>query len=506
MTTYRRNLKNSILSIIYALSLILMFPLISCEDRQAPDIDIITPHAGATLRRDVQIEISAHDNEDIQSLTLFLDDSLLHEFPGEPYKVTWNTRGFENGSYDLRGKATDANGNETLSKSVPVTIANTVVSAIFSKDWLCNDCAQGVIFVNRLDGTLLGQASWTGNDTVRMPPIYTTRPDTGRMNVTTMRNDGLGNILVTTYMDIPGGERLKYKGLPRVFLNDFEYMRFNMTNIPSHSGWSISNGYSDSWAYPDSIRASVNQRNYRDEVSVYLQLSNTSSGNRYRWLENQISGPIDLDLSALSPTSNRVIQFPPGGGERARSILTGYRTLGSYYDAAYLLDRSRIFNFNDYTMTVHPPPSLMADYKTYMYYYDAGGWNYNTVFGIIPEAFNKLEADLNFISNNKNGFEISTSGNYDQLKSLWRHSISSGTVEWNVYGPPELTRYSLPYLPSLAEEVFPQVIRQQVVLISVELTDYSELDSYDEVLETRFGTEGYFNQYVRESRTRVKIY
>ena len=110
-----RNLKIVKVSIIYLLSLILMSLLISCEDRQAPDIDIIAPQSGAILRGDVKIEISAHDNEDIQSLNLYLDDSLFHEFTGEPYKVTWNTRGFENGSYDLQGKATDTNGNETLS-------------------------------------------------------------------------------------------------------------------------------------------------------------------------------------------------------------------------------------------------------------------------------------------------------------------------------------------------------------------------------------------------------
>ena len=503
MPAFRRTVKTLFQSLIYPLSMML---LISCEDREAPSIDIITPHAGAILRRDVKIEISAQDNEDIQSIKLYLNDSLFHEFTGEPYIVTWKTQDFENGIYDLKGKATDANGNETLSKSVEVTVANTLVTAIFSRNWICNDCDQGVIFVTALDGTLLGQANWTGNDTVRMPATYTTRPDTGRINVTTLRNDGLGNILVTTYLDIPSGVRLKYKGLPRVFLNDYEYMRFYMTNIPSHSGWSISNGFSDTWSYPDSMGINVNVRNYMDEVSVYLQLANTSSGTRYLWLENQISGSITLDLSTLSQTSSRVIQFPPGGGGQARSILTGYRSLGSYYDAAYLLDRQRIYNFSSNTMTVHPPPSLMADYKTYMYYFDAGGWYYNTVFGAIPEAFNKLEADLNFISNNKNGFEVSTSGNFDQIKSLWRHAISSGTVEWNVYGPPELTAYSLPYLPSLAGQLFPRVVREQLVLISADLADYPELGSYDEVLEIRFGTEGYFNEYVHESLTRSKTY
>ena len=479
--------------------------LLSCEDNRAPEIQIITPHAGSTLKRDVTIEVAVSDNYDLLRIEILIDGEVFAEMAGSPYRTTWNTREYENGPHMLQCKAIDTNGNETLSAGIEVTVANSLVSAIFSNNWICTACDRGVIFVTGKDGTLLGQASWTGNDTVRIQATHTTRPDTANIDVTTIRHDGLGNILVTTYLDVHGGDRLMYKGLPRVFLNDYEYMQFSFTNIPSHAGWSVSNGFADSWAYPDQIHASVNLRNFRDQVSVYLQLANTSGGTRYLWLENQDSGPVTLDLANLSQASSQVIQFPPGG-DQARSILTGYRTAQSYYDAAYLLDRQRIFNFSDNTMTVHPPPALMADYKTYMYYFEAGGWIYNTVFGPIPEAFNKLQAELNIASGDKEDFVISTSGNFDQIRSLWRHTISTGTVDWNVYGPPDRPIYALPMLPSLAAEIFPQVQRDQVILILTDLIDYTELDSYEAVLNTRFQTAGYFNEYVRESRTRSKNY
>ncbi len=477
--------------------------LMCCEDRHSLEIEIIKPVDGANLRRDVTIEVDVQNNDDVSAVDIYIDDELFRELTQPPWKTTWNTRDTENGSHTIKCKGRDVSDNEKVSPSIEVIVENTLISAIFTNDWICTNCDRGVLFVSAPDGTLLGEASWTGNDTVRIFPTHTTRPDTGRINVTTIRHDGLGNILVTTYMEVPGGERIKYKGLPRAYLNDFEYMVFQLSNIPTHNGWSISNGFADAWAYPSVMGASVNTRNYMDEVSVYLQLSNTSVGTQYLWLPNQVSGTVSLDLSSMSQASSQVIQFPPGGNQ-ARSILTGYRNAESYYEAAYLLDRQRLFDSSNNTMTVHPPPGLMADYKTYMYFFEAGGWVYNTVFGEIPESFNKIQADLDFVSTSREAFEITTSGEFDQIKSLWRHNISGGTVDWNIYGPPDLTAYQLPILPSVAQEIFPQVQREQIVLLLADLIDYTELNSYDEVLETRFQTDGYFNEYVRESRTRSK--
>ena len=477
--------------------------LFNCQKSNSGSLEIVKPGENATLRRTVNIEVHADGLDDIQSVQLFLDDEQLVELNAAPFKYAWNTRDFENGAHDLSAKAVILDGDDLRSDAVNVTISNTLVTGVFTNDWICNTCNQGALVVTDRHGSLLGQASWTGNDTVRLAAVNTTRPDTGYIDVTTVRYDGIGNISITTYLDIEGGDLLRYKGLPRVHLQAFDYMRFSFSNIPSHSGWSISNGFADVWVNPGQIQSSQNVRNYVGNASVYLQLSNTGTGSKYLWLPDQSSGTINVDLGNLAATSSRIIQYPSGISQ-SRAVLYGYLEEESYYSGTFLLDRRRIMDTAANTMTVHPPPSIMADYKTWMYYYADGGWFYNTVFGDIPESFNRTGADLDFTSAEKDNFEISTSGQFDQTRALWRHSRPSGNVDWNVYGSADRLSYSLPILPELVTDLFPDIHRDQMALVLVDLIDYSELETYRDVIDTRFHTGEYFNTYVRESRTRSK--
>jgi hypothetical protein len=493
--------------IFHRLWFIIILLFISCEEGVnpgLPEISISSPLNNATVAGVTPISVLIADDNGIASVEFFLDGNLLETLHNEPYTANWNTLDYENGEHSLQCRAIDIDGNETLSNQIIVRVANALFTAKFVNNWLCDDCGTGVLFVQDLSGNLLGQASWDGNATVVIEDVNQSLSDSGRISVTTMRGDGYGNVNIATYLDLPRGEIWTFRGLPRVDLNFFQTIDFNIGSVPAHSGWSVSNAYAELWGFDTQIPAELSLKTYKAESGVYLRLSNTTNGTAYLWYDGLAPQSYDISLSNLLATTEHSVQFPSDAQE-ARTLLYGYTAAGDYSHGSFLLDRVR-FDPNTTTMRVHSPQSEMQDYRTYMYYFKNGGWNYNTVYGDIPRQFGSIDASMTFVSGSKNNFEITTTGTFDQIRSYWRYRSGETVYTWNIVGRNDLTNYRVPDFPSLVAQFFPNMARSQFVLSKVELLDYPELTSNEEIWDIRFKWAGYFNQHISESRTRSKDY
>ena len=481
--------------------------LIGCQEgvnTSLPEISISSPLNNSTVAGVTSISALVADDEGIESVEFFVDGDLIETLHSEPFTASWNTLEYENGEHSLQCRAIDDAGNETLSNQVVVRVANVLFTAKYVNNWLCADCGAGVLFVQDMSGTLLGQSSWTGNATVVIEDLNQSPSDSGNISITTMRADGYGNVNIATYLDIPRGETWTFRGLPRVDLNFYQTIDFSISSVPSHTGWSVANAYAELWGFDTQIPAELSLKTYKAETGVYLRLSNTSNGTGYLWYDALQPQGYDISLSNLISTTEHSVQFPSDAQE-ARTLLYGYTVSGDYSHGSFLLDRVR-FDPNTTTMRVHTPQSEMQDYRTYMYYFKSAGWNYNTVYGIIPGQFETIDASMTFVSGSKNNYEITTTGTFDQIRSYWRFRSGESVYTWNIVGRNDLTNYRVPDFPSLVAQIFPTMLRSQFVLSKTELIDYPELTSNQEIWDIRFKWAGYFNEYISESRTRSKDY
>jgi hypothetical protein len=84
---------------------------------------IIAPTAGATVGRQVLIEVAAVDDIGVDKVRFLIDGVLLQEVFTAPYQVTWHTNSLVDGSlHTIRVEALDVAKN-IASQEIPVTIS-----------------------------------------------------------------------------------------------------------------------------------------------------------------------------------------------------------------------------------------------------------------------------------------------------------------------------------------------------------------------------------------------
>ena len=114
--------------------LILAF-ILSCEninmdnpnslDETPPLVHITYPANQSTLSGAVLITAYAFDDNELESVKLYLDDVMILQSDTGPYQFNWNTLMYEDDqNYILSATAEDSSGNKTFSKSIQVKIDN----------------------------------------------------------------------------------------------------------------------------------------------------------------------------------------------------------------------------------------------------------------------------------------------------------------------------------------------------------------------------------------------
>ena len=118
----------------FYLSIILML-FLSCEgpffdvpadeDSIPPTLTITFPADQSILSDSVLISAYAFDNVGLEKVTLYLNDSIVHESTEGPYEYRWSTlENAEDEFHTIRAKAVDLAGNENFTNTIQVLVDN----------------------------------------------------------------------------------------------------------------------------------------------------------------------------------------------------------------------------------------------------------------------------------------------------------------------------------------------------------------------------------------------
>ena len=94
----------------------LLFFTISCEekitqDTTPPSIEIVSHNSGEKVSGVIKIEVKTEDDQEIEKVEFFIDDSLLLTDIETPYEFLWNTELHENSEYTVEVISSDNSGN-----------------------------------------------------------------------------------------------------------------------------------------------------------------------------------------------------------------------------------------------------------------------------------------------------------------------------------------------------------------------------------------------------------
>lgn len=98
-------------------------PPVQTADAIAPSVSIVSPTAGATVKRTASVTVKASDNVAVTKVSLYVDGALIGSSTAAPFTISWNTKKTAIGNHTINVKAFDAAGNTGLSSSLTVNVS-----------------------------------------------------------------------------------------------------------------------------------------------------------------------------------------------------------------------------------------------------------------------------------------------------------------------------------------------------------------------------------------------
>lgn len=121
----------------YIWAIIIFILLFGCaQDTQAPEVEITYPVNGSVVNGTENITAEATDNEGIERVEFYIDDSLVSTSTALPYTYTWLTTPLQDSTiHALYATAYDAAENEGMSPTISVIVDNgNVCGGFYSFD------------------------------------------------------------------------------------------------------------------------------------------------------------------------------------------------------------------------------------------------------------------------------------------------------------------------------------------------------------------------------------
>jgi thermitase len=93
-------------------------------DTTAPQVQLLSPAAGAKLSGVVLVDVAATDNVGVARVDLVVSGVIRASLAAPPYRFTWDTRQGPSGMVNLQARAVDAAGNESMTPAITVGVSN----------------------------------------------------------------------------------------------------------------------------------------------------------------------------------------------------------------------------------------------------------------------------------------------------------------------------------------------------------------------------------------------
>jgi hypothetical protein len=365
--------------------------------------------------------------------------------------------------------------------------------AHFTEDWLPED-AEGFIVISDLKGKALASATWTGNERIGFKLELEKGDKPARLIVTTgVRYPYYGQVYLTSNCNVLPGD-WTWRGKPQLEYEGDATLQFS--NPPSGGGWYRVSGlnYSTSGDLPVQIHI---HRLYVTQDDLCFMLYPDEGATRSLWI-NAIR-PWEtrtVDLNNLEPAVEEVVQLPRTSSHFLIDF-RGYPTLGKYYQGAYYLDSHEMWGEESLFDFGFTHPQEMTAFRTLIVLFDSpdhwdGDYWYYARYGAAPSSTTTINADFAIESSRADNFEIDITGRVDNVLSNWSGRYQYDGMRWQVYTHPDYIRFALPEMPDHIRDEFNLPYAIQFVLDDVQIMDYPDLDSHEEVIETLFQSDDYF--------------
>ena len=360
------------------------------------------------------------------------------------------------------------------------------------------DDVTSFIFISDGDGNVLADSGFIGAASFELFADTSLSPPPDKIGVTTVTKVGEYYWIVTNLSIDKGSEWTWYNPYygPEVIGQSY----YTFTNLPDDLFRVIisSNGRSRS-AYNDYDTYELSHYESLEDVLIMGLLNDGSA--IYKIVQGVSVGEThSIDFSEFS-VANQIIMNNNSDLNCDYSRLDGYDSNDSFigykrHRLNYIGGEGINWDSNQNFIFNYPPE--LGKFRTTAYAGDSwgttGGKNwFQSTAGEIPQTFEKINADISVINSEINNFAVNLTGTFDQ----WSINLSNseGSGYWFVYVNPSINNGKLPSFPTSISNEYPELLRQDFIMNSVDVTDWLCAENYEEWHDLYFYTDGYYLDY-----------
>lgn len=417
--------------------LVAVFVFISCaKDDIAPIITSLNLEMNDTIRNIYTIELEATDNEKINKIELFINDSLVAEDSRMPFLFEWNTLKAIDGNHSIRLTVTDPEGNKAESNTEVYVNNNLLIlnaGAIgYYPNYLIVSDEQGNVLdtanLKRFTKTVLKpQRPFEGNavNLIWIEKIagYSQRTE------------------MSAYVHVKRGSEYKLIVFPEP--ESFKYVKIHFKNdIPYFSGIRI---VTDQYFYElrsmsDTINV-LQEFPYTAGHKLLIQLF-TNEGRFYRFYDIDNIPEITINLSDITATmAQKVITFPAEGG--SYSIYGKGRDKDSRYGYFISYQSPNLLHGGN-NLELWYPAEYFVKYQTWLSYMKPGrNAVYTDIYNVtLPSVYNLPDGDVQIQDPSAANFSATLSGKMDFYTVIYKNEDRSNALR--ITAPAGYSAWKLP--------------------------------------------------------------
>ncbi len=446
-----RSLKNVLTSIMFALSLSIVF-LNSCsedeavKDTTAPVLSFINFNNGAEVSDTVSISLNATDDNAIEKVDIYIDSVSVSSLTTAPFVFSWNTNTATDGAHTLKAIVTDKSGN-TAQKEVSVIVKNVLVTIDIASNQL-KDNARGFVFLSDESGKLITSKEYRNGDgqiTLNGSGFTGTKFFLTEVFIST---DTYQWSELYTFAQIERGKNWVLKSRQVQYAGT---ATINFSNMEDNSLYSLhTNGGIKVGITSDMQSTSI--RLLKNPSKLFVTKTSLETGylTAYGLYPEITNGSNSVDLSFLNvPITTNSITLPEGS---SRSFVFLYGTsIANNFDEVITIGIAGGQVQNNLSYDFYYPGSAFAGYHS-QFYYETEDYFYTHASPKEFYSFDKISNVVNFdYSNTK--LSYAADGDFDFFVTIFENENSGwyfvcpkgadGLIP-TIEMPSFLTSYTLP--------------------------------------------------------------
>ncbi|MCX6249588.1 MAG: hypothetical protein NTX61_02440 [Bacteroidetes bacterium] len=353
-------------------------------------------------------------------------------------------------------------------------------------DQFIPDQLSAIIFISDADGNILADTTCSKNGTYS---IYSevNRNIPSRITVTIVNYEIIMHFLevhLNTYTQVKPHSEWTLKGIKP---DSAGHATVSLTHLPALTGPIL---FSNSGYNNLTFRfLNCTEMLYQSPDDIYIKIQ-TAQGDKYKWVSGITKGGnYEIDMSDAIPPDHHTITFPMSALDYEVSV-AGYR--GGDFDTPLTLRTDRILSDGNSMNAVDVafPPSLFSGFITEVMlhenYQSDVQWFYHSL-GDIPDQFRKIDAGITSVEITGNRVRRNTTGTYRSWNANWQFlSANQENFDWNIFGPDSTQTLLLPQIAPAVVRLFNSLSLDSLHYQYIQLDDFPNLNSYDEILQKMF--------------------